>query len=103
MSDNYDGRHSDLCKDECNEGTCTPSLGDPYGCGCCCGCLGGCVRGYEEQMVEQQSAASKPLLHEQDIVTGSDGQRHAGWVEQDTGRVFFEPGSDHWGSVGGEG
>lgn len=50
----YDGRASDLCKDDCDEGTCTPNYGDPYGCGCCCGCLGGCVRGYEEQMVEVQ-------------------------------------------------
>lgn len=58
MSDTYDGRYSDLCKNECDESTCTSSLGEPYGCGSCCGCLGGCVRGYEEQMVEQQGGGS---------------------------------------------
>ena len=50
----YDKRFSDLCKDVCDEGVCSKSMSDPYGCGSCCGCLGGCVRGYEEQMVEVQ-------------------------------------------------
>lgn len=36
------------------------------------------------------------LLHNPEIVTGSDGQRHAGWVDQDTGEVQFEPGTAHW-------
>lgn len=52
----YDGRNSELCKDDCDEGTCTKSMSDPYGCGSCCGCLGGCVRGYEEQLAEEVGA-----------------------------------------------
>lgn len=49
----YDGRISDDCKDECQQGTCRPSWGDPYGCGGCCGCLGGCYAGWSEQMEEE--------------------------------------------------
>lgn len=59
----YDGRYSALCKDACDEGTCTSSLGEPYGCGSCCGCLGGCVRGYEEQMVEARPARGRNVIN----------------------------------------
>lgn len=53
----YDGRVSEACKDECQQGTCVKTWGDPYGCGGCCACTGGCYVGAMEQLDEEQSGS----------------------------------------------
>lgn len=91
MSNTYDGRVSDACKERCSAGdafACRKTMGDPYGCGTCCSCMGGCYEGAMEQMEEERQAAA---------------DKGSKWVGGCTcNAVFMGPGSGHESYCGWE-
>jgi hypothetical protein len=81
----YDGRISEDCKQECQQGTCVKTWGDPYGCGGCCKCLGGCYAGHMEQLEQEREGwvrvsgctCNAPLCG-----PGSGHESYCGWEQQ---------------------
>lgn len=105
---NYDGRISESCKTECQQGECAwPKTHS--GCGGCCGCLGPCVLGWQEQEWEEFSKGctceaaplgrSGSLGHEAHCET----QVSEGYVKVERctcNAVFCGPGSGHESDCG---
>lgn len=77
----YDGRISEACKDECQEGTCSHGGLYTNACGGCCGCLGGCVLGWNEQQESSYVKVERCTCNAVFCGPGSGHESDCGWVE----------------------